>query len=115
MNKNTRRIAALKRIAILNGGDSVTFRVPVFNYHSNGQPREKSLVDKTILVFSGAGVVSSAPRRNMQMRVYQNQNPNGTSTAHEPINKADYVTFKNIGWVREKIGYKQPPRATVAS
>ena len=52
----------------------------------------------------GAGVISSSPKRNMQMRVLHNTDANGrkdSMTVHEPIRKDSYVKFANHKYMRE--------------
>lgn len=116
MNKNAKRLAALKAAAIRAGETSVTVKVPVANYHSNGTySREKSLQPKTYHFCSGSGVVSNNRRRNMQMAVLVNKGEDGrkdSRTVHEPMIKDAPVTFKGHGYIRDdetkEASYFQP-------
>lgn len=105
MNKNTRLLARLKHTAIRNKEHEIKFQVPVANYHSNGQTDPaKSVRPKTLEVSFGAGVVSQAPSRNMQMRVLHNTGEDrkkSSLTVHEPINRSNFVRFKGHKYVAD--------------
>lgn len=108
MNKNTRKLARLKRLALRAGQREIKVKVPTKDYHNN-----HDLVDKTYQISGGSGDVSRNNKRNMRMTVLRNSGGGASSslTVHQPIIPEAYVKFKNKKYMKEDKtfpGYKQP-------
>lgn len=126
MNKNTRIERKAVRAQQKAGGGTVSIRRPIGGYHgaTRGHQRapESAFTNVTLHANTrGAeGVVSLNARRNMQMKVLQNQDENGrkeTLTVHEPIHKREFITHPNHQYIRDDKrggGYFQPKTANVS-
>ena len=57
---------------------------------------------RTIVKPNGENVVSANPRRNMQMRIYVNEDGQGKKqsvTCHEPIDRKRFMVHQNHGYL----------------
>lgn len=96
-NKNTKQFRRAVRAAGQKGARSVTFDVPVHDWHNHNKCVFRSITIPTATVGQG-GVISHNNRRNSCMRVYVNRDGCGQGfsiTRHEAYVKGEFMRHAN--------------------